>query len=126
MKTDKKNKLSKANIDFKNLVLAEYEKGNIIVATFEGLKKMSLDEFVKQPAEGMLYDLNRDEGTVLTFIDNKKWINDFAVAKVIQKLKSMIDKRNAIIEILEEYINTWSTDEKIGLRQKIEQLKSEI
>jgi hypothetical protein len=50
-----------------------------------------LDEFIKQPADGILYDLNRLEETALTFIDDPKWVNDFAVALVIRKLKEMLE-----------------------------------
>lgn len=45
--------------EIKNKILAEYDKGNIVVASFEGLQSMPLDEFIKQPADGLLYDLNR-------------------------------------------------------------------
>ncbi|MFH1589027.1 MAG: hypothetical protein ABIB43_00475 [archaeon] len=75
----------------KDKILEEYKKGNIVVAGIEGLQTMPLDEFIKQPADGMLYDLNRDEATVLTFIKNPKWVNDYAVCQVIRALKRKID-----------------------------------
>jgi hypothetical protein len=81
------------NEEIKDIILREYAKGNIVVATFEGIQAMPLKEFVKQPVEGMLYDLNRNEAVVLTFIKDPKWINDYAVAKVIQELKSQIDNK---------------------------------
>lgn len=37
-----------------------------------------------------MYDLNRSEEVVLTFLPDPKWINDFAVAKVIAALKNRI------------------------------------
>ena len=74
----------------KNKILKEYKKGNIVVAGIDGLQGMPIKEFIKQPVEGMLYDLNRDEVTVLTFIDNPKWVNDYAVSKVIVALKKRI------------------------------------
>jgi len=74
----------------KDKVLKEYKKGNIIVAGIDGLQGMPIKEFIKQPVEGMLYDLNRDEATVLTLIDNPKWVNDYAVSKVIVALKKRI------------------------------------
>ncbi len=80
--------------DIKEIVMKEYQKGNIVVSTFEGLKSMPLKEFVKQPAAGMLYDLNRCEAVVLTFIKDPKWVNDYAVAKVIQELKRQIDEKS--------------------------------
>lgn len=76
----------------KEKILEESNKGNIIIADFEGLKITLLDEFIKQPAEGILYDLNRIEPVVLSFLDSPKWINDFAVAKVIRKLKDRIEE----------------------------------
>jgi len=74
----------------KDKVLKEYKKGNIIVAGIDGLQGMPIKEFIKQPVEGILYDLNRDEVTVLTLIDNPKWVNDYAVSKVIVALKKRI------------------------------------
>lgn len=78
--------------DLKNKILEEYEKGNIIVAGIEGLQGMKLDDFIKQSAESMLYDLNRSEIVVLTFLPDPKWINEYAVCKVIRALKSRIDE----------------------------------
>ena len=74
----------------KDKVLKEYKKGNIIVAGIDGLQGIPIKEFIKQPVEGILYDLNRDEATVLTLIDNPKWVNDYAVSKVIVALKKRI------------------------------------
>ena len=51
-----------------------------------------LEEIIKQPTEGLLYDLNRDRATVLTLMDDPKWVNDFAVGLVITKLKKYYDK----------------------------------
>lgn len=75
----------------KDLVLAEYQKGNIVVAGVDGLQVMNLKEFIKQPADGILYDLNRNEVVVLTFIDDPKWVNDYAVCKTIQALKAELE-----------------------------------
>mgnify|MGYP007100094469 CR=1 FL=1 len=79
--------------NIKDLILAEYAKGNIVFAGIEGLQIANLNEFIKQPAEGILYDLNRNEATVLTLIENNpKWINDYAVAKTITALKARIEE----------------------------------
>jgi len=40
----------------------------------------------------MLYDLNRNEAVVLTFLDDPKWVNDYAVCKVIRAMKNRIDE----------------------------------
>jgi len=74
----------------KDKILKEYKKGNIIVVTIEGLQGMPLKEFIKQPADGILYDLNRNEAKILTFIEDPKWVNDYAVCKVIRALKNRI------------------------------------
>ena len=79
--------LTKFIVMLKDKILKEYEKGNIVIATIEGLQVMKLSEFIKQPVDGLLYDLNRDEATILTFIDDPKWVNDYAVCKVIRALK---------------------------------------
>ena len=65
--------------------------------TIEGLMAVDLENFIKQPTEGILYDLNRDRATVLTFMreGNPKWINDYAVGLVIAKLKEKWDVASA-------------------------------
>lgn len=73
-------------------VLNEYKKGNIAVFGSEGLQVANLHDFINQPTGGILYDLNRSEAVVLTFIDDPKWINDYAVACVIRKLKERIEE----------------------------------
>lgn len=78
--------------DVKNMILEEYQKGNIVVSGIEGLQSMDLEEFIKQPADGILYDLNRNESVVLTFLPDPKWVNDYAVSQVIRALKNRIDK----------------------------------
>jgi len=83
--------MNKENEKVKELVLAKRAEGKVVFATFEGLMSADLEEFIKQPAEGILYDLNRDGATVLTFIDDPKWVNDFAVGIVIAKLKEKLE-----------------------------------
>ena len=82
--------------EIKNKILEEYKKGNIVVAGIEGLQGMPLAEFIKQPADGMLYDLNRNEAVVLTFLPDPKCVNDYAVAQVIRALKNRIDELEAV------------------------------
>jgi len=83
--------MSADNEKIKELVLAKKAEGKVVFATFEGLMSADLEEFIKQPAEGILYDLNRDAATVLTFINDQKWVNDFAVGLVITKLKEKLE-----------------------------------
>jgi len=96
LKTDKMKTAEDNNSDtraeLKDEILKEYEKGNIVVSTFDGIKVASLKEIIKQPAQGLLYDLNRDQATILTFINDPKWINDYACMAVIFELKRQLDE----------------------------------
>jgi hypothetical protein len=87
-----KDKMDKKEIV--KLVTENDKSGNVILNTIEGLYAANIDELIKQPTEGLLYDLNRDKATVLTLIDDPKWINDYAVAMVITKLKEYYDRNN--------------------------------
>jgi len=76
----------------KEKILEEYKKGNIVVSGFDGLQIMKLEDIIKQPAEGILYDLNRIESVVLTFLSDPKWVNDYASSQVIRQLKKRIEE----------------------------------
>lgn len=65
-------------------VLSEWDKGNLVYADIEGLKSIKFEDFIKQPLEGMLYDINRCLPVILTYIDNPKWVNDFALVKLLE------------------------------------------
>lgn len=65
-------------------VLAEWDKGNLVYADVDGLKSIKFEDFIKQPLEGMLYDVNRCLPVVLTYIDDPKWVNDFALTKLLE------------------------------------------
>ena len=69
----------KTEEDIKELILKEAEKGNIVYQDMEGLHGVNIDDFVKQPFEGQLYDLNRSPEVILTFINEPKWVNDYAM-----------------------------------------------
>jgi hypothetical protein len=81
--------------NFKNDVISEYKKGNIICMGIEGPQIHNLESFINQPVDGILYDLNRDEVVSLSFITDPKWVNDYAVAKVIRKLVEQRDASRA-------------------------------
>ena len=68
----------------KDKVLSEWEKGNLVFADIEGLKSIKFEDFIQQPLDGMLYDINRNLATILTFIDDPKWVNDFALTKLLE------------------------------------------
>lgn len=85
--------------EIKKLVLEEKSKGNIVVSGFEGLSRINLKEVILQPTTGLLYDLNRGFETILLFIEDPKWINDYASSLVITALKDRISE-------LEEQLKT--------------------
>lgn len=71
-----------------DIIRSEFAKGNIVFAGVnELIVAADLNKFLNQPIDGLLYDLNRSEEVILTNIkDNPKWVNDFAVCKVIRTL----------------------------------------
>jgi len=99
--------MKKAEQTIKEKILAEYKKGNIVVSTFEGLMTMPLKECIKQPDSGLLYDLNRDAATILTFIDDPKWINDYALSMVVIELKKQINDSSLRTSKLEELVGLY-------------------
>ena len=86
----------------KDLVLEESNKGNVVFKTIEGICTAKLDDFISQPVEGILYDLHRDFGTILTQIDDIKWVNDYALSKVVMELSRRLEEANKKIAELEE------------------------
>lgn len=91
------------NNDIKKLVLEEEKKGNIVYNTPFGLYSAKLDTFLSQSAESILYDLNRDFGTILAQIDDVKWVNDYALSKVVIELKKRLAEAEDEIEDLRCY-----------------------
>lgn len=92
--------------------IKEKEKeGKITFMTIEGLMSCPLTDFIKQPAMGVLYDLNRDKLTTITLAteDNLRWINDYAVAVLIEYLIKLVnditDERNEYKKKCEELEN---------------------
>ena len=82
--------------ELKAHILDEQSKGNVVFWGMPGeLMAAPLNEFVEQPAMGILYDLNRLEEITMTFINDPKWVNDYAVAAVIRKLVEQRDEARA-------------------------------
>lgn len=77
--------------DIKEIVLNARKEGKVVILTFDGFRTIPLKELVEQPIEGLLYDLNRLEEVVMAFMDDPKWINDFACAQVIRYLKKKLE-----------------------------------
>ena len=78
--------------NIKKYVLEAEAKGEIVINTGDSLDNYNVDYFIQQPIESILYDLNRDRVTILTFINDEKWINDFACMKVIETMKARLSK----------------------------------
>ena len=70
-------------------LMALRKEGKVAFDTFDGLYVSNLEDLIyKQPADGLLYDLNRDPVTCLSWIEQeaKSWINNYAAGVVIEKL----------------------------------------
>ena len=93
-------------------ILKERDAGNIVFGGLPGdLMTASLDDFIKQPADGILYDLNRLEEISLTFLGDPKWVNDFAVALTIRKIMAENERLRAVnAELVSELTNIVNID----------------
>lgn len=72
------------------------DKGLVTIMSIDGLMSIPIDEFIKQPTEGLLYDLNRDRLTTITLGSegNVRWVNDYAMALVIEYLMKQLKEKN--------------------------------
>lgn len=75
-------------------VLENERKGKVTYMTGMGLMTSTLESFCRQNTDGVLYDLNRDRATTITIGRNGggRWINDYAVAMVIEYLMKEIER----------------------------------
>ena len=83
--------------ELQNLILSKKKEGKIVFHSIEGLMEAKMEDIIQQPAEGMLWDLNRDMATLLSRAseDNPYWVNDLALANITEYL---INKVNEITE----------------------------
>lgn len=73
--------------DLKEKLLAYRKEGKVAMWVLPDQMMIApVAEFVKQPAEGILWDLNRGEECALSNTDSIRWVNDFAVAVTIREL----------------------------------------
>ena len=79
------------NEQIENLIIESERAGNVVTLQLGTLVSSGLDEFISQPTDGLLYDLNRSPETILTLKSGRGWINDYAVYLVIKRLKEMVD-----------------------------------
>ena len=103
-----------------DLVLEKRKEGKVVFwALPNELCSADIKEFIKQPADGILWDLNRLEEVALTFIDDPKWTNDFAVALTIRALKDEISMlQKGICGTNAELSKAWATIEKLEEKLK--------
>jgi hypothetical protein len=91
--------------DLKKRILEEDEKGNIVIYTPDGLMLTKLDDLMQQPLEAILYDLNRNETVIMTFLDDPKWVNDFALIQVTgyfyDKCKQLEEQNKKLLFMVE-------------------------
>lgn len=97
--------MEKQKLSIKEIVLAEYKKGNLVINNNEGIQAAPLKEIIKQPIDGLLYDLNRNEMVILTFINDPKWINDYALVQVLREFKNQLDTKDERIKFLENELS---------------------
>lgn len=81
--------------ELRETVLKARSEGKVAMWLLPGqLGITPLEDFLKQPADGILYDLNRLEECALSSAPDIRWVNDFAVAVVIRKL---VEQRDAAL-----------------------------
>lgn len=92
---------------YSELVIEERNKGNVVFLALDEILSTPVKEIVKQPVDGLLWDLNRDEATALMFMDREgmaHWVNNFAVSLVIRELKAQLSRLEAENKTLKECI----------------------
>lgn len=90
------------NTELLDKILELQKEGKIAFMTINGLVSADINSIIQQPAEGLLYDLNRDTASLMSLAKeskNKRWINDMALAHVVTKL---VEKCNALSKANEE------------------------
>lgn len=75
----------------RKLIMEKQKEGKVVFMTIEGAMVADIEDFLSQPYEGILYDLNR----LPECLDEKdpRWVNDMATIYIIKKLKESYDER---------------------------------
>ena len=109
------------NNEILDKVLALEADNKVAFMTVDGLKYSPIDEFVTQPLEGQLYDVNRDRATLYSMANenkNKRWINDLALVYMYEYANKTIEEQRRHITELECELDL--------TRKSIEKLKHHI
>jgi len=84
---EKAEPLSDEEKNMVELLRKRKKEGKIVFFVLGDLMQSTPEIICNQPADGLLWDLNRDEVTCVTFAHNDPtWVNNFAVAQVIRFL----------------------------------------
>lgn len=76
-------------------------KGEIVIMTIDGIRVARIEDIIKQPVEGLLYDLNRDDATLGTLFrtsGDPKYINDIAMVNIVKYLMKKLKDGNKEIQ----------------------------
>jgi hypothetical protein len=78
-----------------DLISKKRQEGKVILATIDGFMEADLENLVNcQPVDGLLYDLNRDLVTCLSWVEASEdivWVNNAASGIVIEYMSKQID-----------------------------------
>ena len=87
-------------------ILSLQADDKIAFMTIEGLRYGPIVDFVKQPLEGQLYDVNRDRATLYAMANenkNKRWVNDLALVYLYEYANEVIEnQRKEIVNLKSE------------------------
>lgn len=80
--------------NLKRLIEEKQREGQIAFFTFDSIVSADTSKFIHQSADGILYDLNRDEASILASAKdgNPYWVNNYAAAQVIRALCAERDR----------------------------------
>lgn len=80
-------------------ITSRYNDNNLTYIDREGEHQINIDEFVKTGSDNVLQKLNRTEQILLKVAnaapEKLKWVNDYAMAKVIKSLYERVDDLSA-------------------------------
>ena len=81
--------------ELREMVLSARKEGKVVMWVLpDQLMTAPVAEFVRQPADGILWDLNRGEECAISD-GSIRWLNDFAVAVTIRELVKQRDDAEA-------------------------------
>lgn len=113
-------------------ILDGYNNGQLTYIDREGEHKISVKEFVKTGSDNVLQKLNRTEAVLLKVAnaapEKLKWVNDFAMMKVINELYESVD--DLLTKLIEkdteiERLNNEAAASRVSLKTEDDMPKEE-